>query len=546
MPVAMFRTATAARRLALAAFAVLIFSTGAADTARAGKRVALVIGNTMYRSVPSLPNTGNDAKAMAALFTSAGFDVVQSRYDLGVLDFKRTLREFMGMARDADIAVVYYAGHGVEVKGTNYLIPVDAKLARDYDVEDEAIPLDRILSSIEQARTLRLVILDACRDNPFLGKMQRTVSMRAVVNGLATVEPPTGSTLVAYAAKAGSVAADGAGRHSPFTTALLNHITEPGLDVRIAFGRVRDEVLRVTANAQEPFVYGSLGGTTVSLVPAPAAPPVPVVSIRDQQRDYELAERVGTVAGFETFLARNATGFYAELARAQIAKLTERAGQGRAEPPRVVSAKPADPVDAAAEALRQRREAQRAREQAALQTPVAPAPVPPAATPSPVASVPRAEPAGAATNAEQSCRRDRDRLARLRSDPVAEEVLRFERELACEPLRAQVARLRESVVGPVAAPALAAQAARPVSVPTGPVPTAAAPSVATPPPALAAKSAAAPSSAAVSADACRRDQETLARLRADPTREGIARLERELRCETLRPQVVRLRESVAD
>jgi uncharacterized caspase-like protein len=528
LPVAIVRTAIAARRLALAGLAALVVATGAADVAHAGKRVALVIGNTLYRSVPSLPNTGNDAKAMAALFTAAGFDVVQPRYDLGVLDFKRTLREFMSVARDADIAVVYYAGHGVEVKGTNYLIPVDAKLARDYDVEDEAIPLDRILSSIDQARTLRLVILDACRDNPFLGKMQRTVSMRAVVRGLATVEPATGSTLVAYAAKAGSVAADGTGRNSPFTAALLKHIAEPGLDIRIALGRVRDEVLRVTANAQEPFVYGSLGGTTVSLVPAPTATPVPVVSMRDQQRDYEIAERVGTVAAFETFLARNTTGFYAELARAQIAKLTETAGPGRSEPPRVVSAKPADPVDAAAEALRRRREAERAREQAALQTPAAPA---------------------AAPTPEVACRRDRERLARLRADPVAEEVLRFERELGCEPLRAQVARLRESVVGAAPAPALAAQASRPAPVPADPLPPPGPAAVAaTPPTAAAARPAPAPGPAAapVSADACRRDQEMLVRLRADPTRDGIARLERELRCEALRPQVVRLRESVAD
>lgn len=532
-PFVMIRTAIAARRLAFVAFAVLVMVTGASDVARADKRVALVIGNVMYRSVPSLPNTGNDAKAMAALFTSAGFDVVQTRSDLGVVDFKRVLREFIGVARDADIAVVYYAGHGVEVKGTNYLIPVDAKLARDYDVEDEAIPLDRILWSIEQARTLRLVILDACRDNPFLGKMQRTVSMRAVVNGLATVEPPTGNTLVAYAAKAGSVAADGTGRHSPFTAALLNHIAEPGLDVRIAFGRVRDEVLRVTANAQEPFVYGSLGGTTVSLVPAPKAPP-PAVSTRDLQRDYELAERVGTVAAFETFLARNETGFYAELARAQIAKLTERAGQGTPVSPRIAPPKPADPIDAATEALRRRQEAERAGEQATLQA--KPAPPPPAALPS-----------TAAPTAEVACRRDRDRLARLRAEPVAEEVLRLERELACEPLRAQVARLRESVVGPAATPALAAQTARPVAAPMGSAPpVVAGPPAATPPTAAVARPVPPPAASPVSADACRRDQETLMRLRADPTRDGIARFERELSCEALRPQIVRLRESVAD
>nr|WP_284701681.1 caspase family protein [Rhodoplanes tepidamans] len=502
----------------------------AAGPARAEKRVALVIGNSGYRSVPSLPNTANDARAMAALLRNSGFDVVQPRHDLGVLDFKRALREFMGVARDADIAVVYYAGHGVEVKGGNYLIPVDAKLARDYDVEDEAIPLERVMWSIEGARVLRLVILDACRDNPFLGKMQRTVSMRAVVNGLATVEPAAGNTLVAFAAKAGSVAADGVGRHSPFTAALLNHIAEPGLDVRLAFGRVRDEVLRETGGAQEPFVYGSLGGTTVALVPA-AKPAAPVVTAQDLQRDYELAERVGTVAAFETFLARHGSGFYAELARAQIAKLGERAGQGAVAAAMPRLAPPPPPVAAPAA--------------------VAPAAVAPGGGPAdPVA-------------AEAACRRDRDRLARLRADPAADEVLRFERELACDALRAQVVRLRESVVGP--APAAAAAAARPPA-PAGPAPAPALaseasrpapapalplPSSSSPPPAATAPArpqvsgpAAAAAVATGSPEACRREQEQIARLRATPRRDAIVRLERELTCEPLRPQLVRLRESV--
>ncbi|RAI37941.1 caspase family protein [Rhodoplanes roseus] len=492
-------------RLALAVLGLLVVAAVTADAARADRRVALVIGNSGYRTVPSLPNTANDARAMATLFTNAGFEVVQARSDLGVLDFKRALRDFMSVVTGADIAVVYYAGHGVEVKGTNYLIPTDAKLARDYDVEDEAVPLDRILWSIEQARTLRLVILDACRDNPFIGKMQRTVSMRAVANGLGSVEPSTGNTLVAYAAKAGSVAADGVGRHSPFTAALLNHLTEPGLDVRIAFGRVRDEVLQATGSAQEPFVYGSLGGTTVSLVPAPQAPPV--VGPRDLQRDYELAERVGTVAAFETFLARNGTGFYAELARAQIAKLSERAAKGGPAAP-VVPTAPAVPA-----------------------APVVAAPVV-ATVPAAVMQPPRLVPGAAAS--DLACRRDRERLSRLRADPVADEVLRLERELGCEPLRAQVVRLRESGGGAAAAPALASEAARPAALPATPVAVPAAPAQ----PQAASRQA--------PADACRREQERLVRLRADPSRDAIARLERELTCEALRPQLVRLRESIAE
>src|SRR5262249_20014106 len=159
--------------------------------------------------------------------------------------------------------------------GTNYLVPVDALMARDVDVEDEAVPLDRFTKMLEPARRLRLVMLDACRDNPFVKNMKRTMGTRAVTSGLAKVEPTSSDTLIAFAGKAGSTASDGSGTNSPFTSALIQNIATPGLDLRIAFGRVRDEVLKATSNRQEPFVYGSLGGTTVALVPAPPAPIAP-------------------------------------------------------------------------------------------------------------------------------------------------------------------------------------------------------------------------------------------------------------------------------
>src|SRR5689334_25153531 len=182
---------------ALAAFPV--------DQAAAERRVALVIGNSAYQNVATLPNTINDANAIAALFKKSGFDVVEARQNLGVLEFKRAVREFMTVARGAETAVMYFAVHGIESAGTNYLIPVDAKLATDFDAEDEAVSLDRIILALEPARRLRLVILDACRDNPFARKMQRTVAVRAVNTGLGKVEIMSTDTLVAYAAKAGSV-----------------------------------------------------------------------------------------------------------------------------------------------------------------------------------------------------------------------------------------------------------------------------------------------------------------------------------------------------
>src|ERR1700733_11556994 len=216
----------------LTAAALLLVS----EPAFAEKRVALVLGNSAYQNVAPLPNPANDSAKMAATLKDAGFDVVDSRRDLPAAETRRALRDFADRARDADIAVVYYAGHGIEVDGTNYLIPVDAKLERDTDVYDEAFSLDRVLLAIEPAKQLRLVILDACRDNPFAKIMKRTVASRAIGQGLAKVEPASPNTLIAYAAKAGSTAADGVSRKRPFTAAMEKHITTPGLDVRKAFG----------------------------------------------------------------------------------------------------------------------------------------------------------------------------------------------------------------------------------------------------------------------------------------------------------------------
>ncbi len=238
----------------------------------AAKRVALVLGNSAYQNVAPLPNPVNDGAVITATLKAAGFDVVDSRHDLSAAETRRALRDFADLARDADIAVVYYAGHGIEVDGTNYLIPVDAKLERDTDVFDEAFSLDRVLLAVEPAKQLRLVILDACRDNPFAKIMKKTVASRSIGRGLAKIEPTSPNTLIAYSAKAGSTALDGDAKNSPFTTALARHITTPGLDVRKAFGFVRDDVLKTTGNRQEPFVYGSLGGDDVPLVPARAAP----------------------------------------------------------------------------------------------------------------------------------------------------------------------------------------------------------------------------------------------------------------------------------
>jgi uncharacterized caspase-like protein len=180
------------RRLTLMAVmigAVVVSMAIAPEAAFADKRVALVVGNSNYQTVPQLPNPSRDASAIAKLFRDAGFDTVDIQLDVGNLEFKRAIRRFEATADQADIAVVYFAGHGLEVAGANYLIPVDARLASDRDTEDEAIPLERLVSSADGAKHLRLVILDACRDNPFLTTMrrERRTATRAIASGLGRV-----------------------------------------------------------------------------------------------------------------------------------------------------------------------------------------------------------------------------------------------------------------------------------------------------------------------------------------------------------------------
>ena len=192
----------------------------------------------------------------------------------------------------------------------------------------KALSLDRVLVAIEPAKKLRLVILDACRDNPFARTMKRTVASRAIGQGLAKVEPTSPNVLIAYSAKAGSTAADGDGKNSPFTAALSHHLTKPGLDVRRAFGFVRDEVLKTTGNKQEPLcTVRSAAKTCRWCRPrlarrAAAAPAAPTLSAQaEARRDYELALQIGNKSALNAFLAQYPDGFYASLAKLQLDKI---------------------------------------------------------------------------------------------------------------------------------------------------------------------------------------------------------------------------------
>ena len=222
-----------------------------------GRRVALVIGNGAYKAVDPLINPKNDAGAVAGELTRLRFEVIE-KHDLGVVAMRKALGEFEDKTAGAEWAFVYYAGHGMELDGHNWLIPVDAELARATDMPDEAIALDRVLARLNAARKLRIVVLDACRNNPFIARMvMNRVSTRAVARGLSAVEPAHGE-VVFYAARDGSTALDGKGGNSPFASALVKHMDEDGVELGRFFRRVTSTVLATTGNQQEPFVYGRI------------------------------------------------------------------------------------------------------------------------------------------------------------------------------------------------------------------------------------------------------------------------------------------------
>jgi Caspase domain len=313
--------------------------------ALADTRVALVIGNGRYAAVPRLDNPPHDATAVADALKRTGFsvDIVQNA---SRADMIGALRDFQKKAENSDWAVIYYAGHGLEIGGTNYLVPIDAKLATDTDVQDEAVSLDRMMSAIESARQLRLVILDACRNNPFVPAMKRSLANRAIGRGLARVEPDAG-TLVVYAAAHGQVAADGEGTNSPFATSLVRRLAQPGLEVRRLFDIVRDDVMDATAKEQQPFAYGSLSGRQdfyfiAPLAPVPPAGQTPPADAEALARaDYALAEKIATLAAWDAFLAHHPTGILADLAKAERTKLTS-ASLSPAPPIQLPAAPPAE------------------------------------------------------------------------------------------------------------------------------------------------------------------------------------------------------------
>lgn len=321
-----------------------------------GKRVALVIGNSAYRHAVTLANPMRDAKAIADKLRRLGFVVVEG-YDLDHDGMEDAVKDFAKAVQGADLGMFYYAGHGMQVNGKNYFVPVDAAFQDISALDFEAVPMDLVTRQLENDVAVRLVILDACRDNPLSKTLSRSMGggsrSAAMAEGLAEVKIKDAGegTAIIFATSPDEVALDGEGDHSPFTTALLDNIGAPDTDLQIVMSRVTGEVLASTRKQQRPWINASLTGS-VFLNPrrgpdaastAEAPPPVVVPSSVAGNQDalqretmlYNLARESGQREDYQAYLETFPDGLYAANARKQIARIDQTGKEvevARAEP----------------------------------------------------------------------------------------------------------------------------------------------------------------------------------------------------------------------
>ncbi|HXZ17475.1 MAG TPA: caspase family protein, partial [Roseiarcus sp.] len=528
---------------------------------RAHGRVALVIGNANYEYVGAPRSAANDAAAIADLLSHAGFDVVQQRSDLDDVEFWRALEDFSTLTSGADVAFFFYSGYALAVGGVDYLVPVDSKLSSATTREDEAISLDWVFRATDNARTLSLVIIDACRDSPFHPASETPpatagASLRPagpapheVSPGLAGMRPPDRHTLIAFADKPASVCVEGAGPNSPFTAGLVKYLKEPGLDVAAALSKVREEVLRTTENRQEPSVYGSLN-EPVSLAAegvAGAAADVAGASGGAKGTSAASAPLLPSATGVESSIDMTSTS--AVEAPVALQAASEAANRSSGATTAAAQAAPVEPAPADANAQSSAMKSAGAEEPAASSSPPSDAENRPTVDlgtaiaeatpvrPSAVADVPKgASPDAKSEGAEvrsgassppaklasltpdEICKRDEVRLEGLRAGVASEDVHRVADEFGCEKLRPQLQRLMDS---------LGAKGREEGA----------------PPPARSGEENSASVGPAEASD-CRAAQATLAGLRSEPSAEAALQFWHELHCDRLRPQVRLLLESL--
>jgi hypothetical protein len=294
----------------------------------ADKRVALVIGNGAYARVTHLPNPLHDADDVAAALKRSGFEVIRGA-NLDKNGMQDAIVRFARAAQAADVGLFYYSGHAVQYNGVNYLMPVDARLSDEADLY-RFTKVDDVLGYLQQVKTLKVLVLDSCRDNPFTENLKRSVGLTRAANvqrGLARIEAPTG-TIISYSTQPGRVATDGRGRNSPYTAAFLRHIEEPS-EIGDIFRDVGADVYHATGEAQLPELSLSIIGKFYfkEPVPAPAtvaSPSAPGDACAAAGDHWKSAESIGTLAAFQDHIARFPACAFAALAKARIDALKSK------------------------------------------------------------------------------------------------------------------------------------------------------------------------------------------------------------------------------
>jgi len=331
-------------RSAIALLLVLLLSTAA----QAAKRVALVIGNSAYKHTGELANPRNDATDVAGALKAHGFQVITG-LDLDKAALDNKIRDFAVALQGADVGLFFYAGHGLQVSGQNYLVPIDAQLTTASALDFEMVSLTRVHRIMESEAQTNILIIDACRDNPLARNLARAMGTRSleIGRGLAAVESGVG-TLISFSTQPGNVALDGSGRNSPFAGALTRHMSSSSDDLSTLLIKVRNDVIAETRRRQVPWEHSALTGQFY-FKPQPESKPIAPVSPSsgEAERAWMLTKDTKSVAVLEAFIARYRDTYYAELARERARELKDRentaameARRGAEEQQRLAALKP--------------------------------------------------------------------------------------------------------------------------------------------------------------------------------------------------------------
>lgn len=307
--------------------ATVLFLLPTALYAQAEKRVALVIGNSAYQHAPTLDNPANDAADMSAALKKHGFKVIDG-FDLDKSGFDRKVRDFSVMLRGAEVGLFFYAGHGLQVAGQNYLVPIDAKAEAADALDWEMVRLDLVHRTMERVTTTNIIFLDACRNNPLARNLARAMGTRSaeIGRGLAAVESGVG-TLISFSTQPGNVALDGTGRNSPFASALVRQLSNPTDDLSAILIAVRNDVMKETQRKQVPWEHSALTGRFYFRSAQPGAAPASNIAAAPSSEAAEAwsaVKDVTSIPTLEAYLSRFKDTFFAELARQRIEELRQQ------------------------------------------------------------------------------------------------------------------------------------------------------------------------------------------------------------------------------